>query len=86
MRCWQLAREKAFNTKTSNAKIYVSGAESVVDTHRCPSAQERERPISNRKAKIEEEEKAGKQKQGNVKHGDRLNSVSYETIVSGLCL
>lgn len=57
MRSWQLAREKAFNTKTSNAKIYVSGAESMVDTHRCPSAQERERPISNRKAKIEEEEK-----------------------------
>lgn len=61
MRCWQLAREKAFNTKTSNAKIYVSGAESVVDTHRCPSAQERERPISNRKAKIEEEEEKSRQ-------------------------
>lgn len=67
MRCWQLAREKAFNTKTSNAKIYVSGAESVVDTHRCPSAQERERPISNRKAKIEEEEKSRQTETGKCK-------------------
>lgn len=39
----------------------------MVDTHRCPSAQERERPISNRKAKIEEEEKSRQTETGKCK-------------------
>lgn len=33
----------------------MSGTEIMVDTHRCLSAQESEHPVSNRKAKIEEE-------------------------------
>lgn len=57
----------------------------MVDTDRCPSAEERASPGSNRYRKSKNRrKKAGKQKQGDVKHGDYFNSISYETIVSGL--